>query len=122
MSKNRFLTFFQNQFFSEKSTVSPRFLRDGKRYRAETFSTYTRYYFGCVFFFNFKKYYSCDFWQLLKKICDSKKTSFFKGVFSILAFLFERQKIQGNQNKYAPQIVSSMCKKLFSSIERSISE
>jgi hypothetical protein len=27
------------------------------------------------------------------KICPSKKTSVFKGVFGILAFLFEKQKI-----------------------------
>ena len=41
MKFNFVLRFSQNQFFCEKSTALPLFLRHGKRYRAETFFTDT---------------------------------------------------------------------------------
>jgi hypothetical protein len=117
----RSVDFFSKQFFIQKSDFSPPYLPHGKRYRAEIFSTYTRHYLGWVLFF-IPKNIALVIFGSVYKICPIKKTSVFEGASGILAFLAKKQKIQGNQKKYPPRIVSSICKKSFSSIERSISE
>jgi hypothetical protein len=78
------LCFAQNQVFNKKSTILPPFLWDGKRYRAETFFTYTRYYLECVPFFS--KNIALMIFGSLYKICPSKKTSVSKDVSGIIAF------------------------------------
>ncbi len=89
---NFVLRFSQNQVFCKKPTVSPPYLRHGKRYRAETFFTYTRDYLGWVLFFISENIALVNFGSFFK-ICSSKKTSVFQGMSGILAFLFEGQKI-----------------------------
>jgi hypothetical protein len=76
----------------QKSDFSPPFLRHGKADRAEIFSTYTRHYLGCIFFFISKNIALVIFGSVYK-ICPIKKISVFKGASGILAFLFEKQKI-----------------------------
>ena len=69
--------FFSKSIFSRKTSVSPPFLRDGKRDRAETFFTYTSHYLGWVLFFILRNFKLVDFGSLHKN-CTSKKQQFFR--------------------------------------------
>ena len=71
-----FSRFSQNQIFRKKTSVSPPFLRHGKRDRAETFFTYTSHYLGWVFFL-FQKILHWLVLAAFTKNCTSEKTAVF---------------------------------------------
>jgi hypothetical protein len=108
------LRFSQNRFFHEKSSESPPFLSTGTSDRAEIFFTDTRDILGWVFFF-FEKYCTIDVWQTLQKNLSLKNMHFLRGA-QYFDFFFGTERDRKKKKKYPSQMVSSTCKKSFSSI------
>ncbi len=102
MKFNFVLRFSHNQFFCKQSTVLSPFLPHDTRYRPENFSHILHIVWRRYFIYFEQKF-------LLVK---NKR---FLGCVRYFNFLFKGE-------KYSPRIRSHMCKKLFSLIERSISE
>jgi hypothetical protein len=96
LEKNRnsifFCVFLKINFSARKVLFRPHFSEMVRGIELELFPNMLDTIWRAHFFFISKNIALVIFGSFYK-ICDSKKTSFFKGVFGIFAFLFERQKI-----------------------------